>query len=205
MLRFDLEYEYIGKGLVPVVGVDEAGRGTWAGPVVAGAVVLNINDLPERLRLGLNDSKKLTTTKREELFQLLINTATVGVGISSVEEIDELNILQATLLAMKRAVVDLGLIPGMIMVDGNHLPNWSYPSKAIIKGDRRSPSIAAASIIAKVSRDHVMADLAEDYPHYGWERNAGYGTKAHQLGLVEFGVCKHHRRSFKPIRNILGI
>ena len=205
MLDFNFEYESIGQGLVPVVGVDEAGRGPWAGPVVAGSVILDIDTLPESLRLGLDDSKKLTTKKREELFQLLLNFAKTGVGISSVDEIDALNILQATMLAMKRAVEDLSLTPGMVLVDGNFLPDWSYPSQAIIKGDGRSPSIAAASIVAKVSRDQVMADLAKDHPQYGWEKNAGYGTKGHQRGLAEFGVCKHHRRSFKPIKNILGI
>ena len=128
MLKFDLEYENISKGLVPVVGVDESGRGTWAGPVVAGAVVLDLEAIPKRLRLDLDDSKKIIPSKREELFQLLTHCAKVGVGMSSVDEIDELNILQATLLAMKRAVVDLGLMPGMILVDGNQLPNWSYKS-----------------------------------------------------------------------------
>ena len=205
MLNFNFEYEYIEQGLNPVVGVDEAGRGPWAGPVVAGAVIIDAETMPERLSLDLDDSKKLTSQKREELFQLLLNCAKIGIGISSVVEIDALNILQATMLAMRRAVEDLGLSPGMVLVDGNILPNWSYPSQAIIKGDGRSLSIAAASIVAKVSRDQFMSDLAKDYPQYGWERNAGYGTKEHQHGLVEFGVCKHHRRSFKPIKNILGI
>ena len=205
MLNFRLETESIGHGLVPVAGVDEAGRGSWAGPVVAGAVILEIEAMPERLRMELDDSKKLASQKREELFQLLLNCARIGVGKSSVEEIDDRNILQATMLAMERAVVDLGIMPGMVLVDGDHLPNWPYPCKAIIKGDKRSPSIAAASIVAKVSRDHAMANLASDYPQYGWEQNAGYGTKGHQQGLAKFGVCKHHRRSFKPIRNILGI
>ena len=205
MLKLDLEYETISRGQVPVAGVDESGRGSWAGPVVAGAVVLDIEAMPERLRLDLDDSKKITPSKREDLFQLLLNCAKVGVGISTVNEIDDLNILQATLLAMKRAVIDLGLMPGMILVDGSHLPDWSFPSQAIIKGDGQSPSIAAASIVAKVRRDQVMAELAKDYPQYGWERNAGYGTIAHQQGMVKFGVCKHHRRSFKPIRNILGV
>ena len=205
MLDSNLEYEFIERGLIPVVGVDEAGRGPWAGPVVAGAVILNIETLPKSLRLGLDDSKKLTSKKREELFQLLLTCAKIGIGISSVDEIDTLNILQATMLAMKRAVEGLRLAPGMILVDGNLLPDWSYPSQAIIKGDGRSLSIAAASIVAKVSRDQVMADLAKEHPQYGWEKNAGYGTKGHQQGLAEFGVCQHHRRSFRPIRKILGI
>ncbi|MBH88712.1 MAG: ribonuclease HII [Magnetovibrio sp.] len=205
MLNFNSENNLIEKGFVPVAGVDEAGRGTWAGPVVAGAVSLDVKTIPKRLRLGLDDSKKLASKKRKELYQLLLDYARVGVGLSSVNEIDKLNILQATMLAMKRAVVDLGLKPGMVLVDGNHIPNWIYPSQAIIKGDRQSPSIAAASIVAKVSRDKVMADLALDYPQYGWERNAGYGTKAHRQGLAEFGICEHHRRSFKPIKNIIAV
>lgn len=205
MLDFKFEYDSIEQGLIPVVGVDEAGRGPWAGPVVAGAAILDIETLPKSLRLGLDDSKKLTSKKRKKLFQLLLTCSKMGLGISSVDEIDTLNILQATMLAMKRAVEDLGLTPGMILVDGNLLPNWSYPSQAIIKGDGRSLSIAAASIVAKVSRDQIMSDLAKGHPQYGWEKNSGYGTRGHQQGLAEFGVCQHHRRSFKPIRNILGV
>jgi ribonuclease HII len=205
MPDFNFEYEAIGQGLAPVVGVDEAGRGPWAGPVVAGAAILDIETLPESLRLGLDDSKKVKAEKREILFYLLLAHAKTGVGIASVQEIDKINILQATMLAMKRAVEDLGITPGMVLVDGNRLPDWPYASQAIIKGDGRSLSIAAGSIVAKVSRDHIMADLAQDHPQYGWERNAGYGTKQQQQGLVEFGICQHHRRSFKPIRKILGI
>jgi ribonuclease HII len=182
MPDFNFEYEAIGQGLAPVVGVDEAGRGPWAGPVVAGAAILDIETLPESLRLGLDDSKKLKAEKREILFDLLLAHAKTGVGIASVQEIDKINILQATMLAMKRAVEDLGITPGMVLVDGNRLPDWPYASQAIIKGD-----------------------LAQDHPQYGWERNAGYGTKQQQQGLVEFGICQHHRRSFKPIRKILGI
>jgi ribonuclease HII len=205
MLDYKFEYESIDRGLFPVVGVDEAGRGPWAGPVVAGAVILDIEAMPKMLRLELNDSKKLTFQKREKIFQLLHNYATVGIGISNVDEIDALNILQATLLAMKRAVEGLGLRPGMVLVDGSFLPDWTYPSQAIIKGDGRSLSIAAASIIAKVTRDQIMADLARDYPQYGWESNSGYGTRIHQQGLAEIGICKHHRRSFKPITKMLDI
>jgi len=205
MPDFTFEYDAIGSGLAPVVGVDEAGRGPWAGPVVAGAAILDIETIPDDLRLGLDDSKKLNSDKREILFSLLRDHAKTGVGIASVQEIDHINILQATMLAMTRCVENLGVTPGMILVDGNRLPDWSYASQAIIKGDGRSLSIAAASIVAKVSRDHIMADLAKDHPQYGWQRNAGYGTKQHQQGLAEFGVTEHHRRSFKPIRKILGI
>lgn len=203
MLDFSFDQKYIGQGLV--VGVDEAGRGPWAGPVVAGAVILDIESMPEILRLDLDDSKKLTTQKRENLYQLLRSHAKIGVGISSVDEVDTLNILQATMVAMKRAVKKLNLIPGMVLVDGSFLPDWTYSSQAIIRGDGRSPSIAAASIIAKVRRDQIMTDLARDFPQYGWERNFGYGTKIHQQGLAEFGICKHHRRTFKPIKKMLDI
>lgn len=201
MLDFNFDQKYFGKGLV--VGVDEAGRGSWAGPVVAGAVILDIKTLPKKLRLDLNDSKKITTQKREKIYQLLCGHAKIGFGISSVVEIDALNILQATMLAMKRAVKELILTPGIVLVDGNVLPDWTYFSKAITKGDGRSPSIAAASIIAKVKRDKIMTELARVYPQYGWERNFGYGTKLHQQGLDKSGICKHHRSSFKPINKLL--
>lgn len=205
MPDFTFEYEAIGEGLVPVVGVDEAGRGPWAGPVVAGAVILDPESLPIDLRHGLDDSKKLKPETRDALFDLLLEHAVTGVGIASVGEIDEINILQATMLAMVRAVEDLGVNPGMILVDGNRLPDFSCPAEALIKGDGRSLSIAAASIVAKVSRDRIMTDLAQKHPCYGWERNAGYGTKLHQQALAQYGVTEHHRRSFKPIRAILGI
>jgi ribonuclease HII len=197
------EYEALAEGLSPVAGVDEAGRGPWAGPVVAGAAILDPQALPDQLRYGLDDSKKLKADKREALFELLLRHATTGIGIADVGEIDRLNILQATMLAMSRAVDDLGVKPGMVLVDGNRLPDLPCPAEALIKGDGRSLSIAAASIVAKVSRDKIMAKLAEEHPGYGWEHNAGYGTKRHQQGLAEFGITRHHRRSFKPIRQLL--
>jgi ribonuclease HII len=203
MPDFVFEYEAIAEGLSPVAGVDEAGRGPWAGPVVAGAVILDPETLPDALRHGLDDSKKLKADKRVTLFDLLGRHAITGVGIADVEEIDSLNILAATMLAMTRAVEDLNIKPGMILVDGNRLPDWSYPCEALVKGDGRSLSIAAASIVAKVTRDRIMTDLSEIHPGYGWQKNAGYGTKLHQQGLAEFGVTEHHRRSFKPIRRIL--
>lgn len=201
MLDSNFDLKYNGQGVV--VGVDEAGRGPWAGPVVAGAVILDIESLPEILCLQLDDSKKLTAQNRQNLYQLLTSHAQIGIGISSVVEIDSFNILQATMLAMKRAVKNLNVTPGMVLVDGNFLPDWTYRSKAIIKGDGKSLSIAAASVIAKVRRDQIMTDLARDYPHYGWESNYGYGTKIHQQGLAKFGICKHHRHSFKPIKKCL--
>ena len=203
MPDFLFEYEAMAEGLVPVCGIDEAGRGPWAGPVVAGAAVLDPDSLSEDLRLGLDDSKKLKAEKREILFKLLLENALTGVGIATVEEIDHHNILQATMLAMSRAVENLGVIPGMALVDGNRLPALPCPAEAIVKGDGRSLSIAAASIVAKVSRDRIMAGLAAEHPQYGWERNSGYGTKLHQQGLAEYGVTEHHRRSFAPIRKIL--
>jgi ribonuclease HII len=205
MPDFMFEYEAIAEGLKPVCGVDEAGRGPWAGPVVAGAVILDPQTLPQALRQGLDDSKKLKAQKRETLFDLLLEHAVTGIGMATVEEIDELNILQATMLAMSRAVADLGVKPGMVLVDGNRLPDLPCPGISIIKGDGRSLSIAAASIVAKVTRDRVMAKLAQSHPGYGWQHNAGYGTKKHQQGLAEFGLTEHHRRSFKPITKLLDI
>ena len=190
-----------------IAGIDEAGRGPWAGPVVAAAVILNPATMPE----GLNDSKKLTKKKRETLFDLIMKTQDVGIGITSVEEIDEINILQASLLAMRRAAGDLSeklaienrpLATGYL-IDGNHDANLDLPSLCLIKGDGRSFSIAAASIIAKVFRDKIMADLANMHPDYGWEKNAGYGVPAHIEGLKLVGVTPHHRKSFKPIKRFL--
>lgn len=188
----------------PIAGIDEAGRGPWAGPVVASAVILDPHTMPE----GLNDSKKLTKQKRENLFDLIMDTQDVGIGITSPQEIDQINILQASLLAMRRAASDLGgklalknrpLATGYL-VDGNRDPNLDLPSLCLIKGDGRSFSIAAASIIAKVFRDKIMADLAKIHPEYGWEKNAGYGVPAHIEGLKLVGVTPHHRKSFKPIK-----
>lgn len=202
--RTDLFSQNVKKELV--AGVDEAGRGPWAGPVVAGAVIfpnLRISDL---LRETLNDSKKLTHAKRVILFEELHRSdALIGCGMASVEEIDSLNILQATFLAMKRAIEALSLAPSFALIDGNKIPpKLPCSAQAVVKGDALSLSIAAASIIAKVTRDRLMNDLAKDYPHYGWEKNAGYGTKIHQDGLKEFGICIHHRKSYAPIRRIIA-
>ena len=183
----------------PVCGVDEVGRGPWAGPVVTAAVILDPATAPK----GLNDSKKLSAKKREALFDLL-QTAPHAIGVASVEEIDRLNILNATYLAMKRAIEGLRVAPGFALIDGNRIPqDLPCPAWAIVKGDARSASIAAASIIAKVTRDRMMADLANDFPGYGWETNAGYGVKAHAEALSRLGVTPHHRRSFKPIHKML--
>lgn len=212
----DFSYEYrlihqptdlfsdISGSPVYIAGIDEAGRGPWAGPVVAGAVIFPDLNISAPLAEKLDDSKKLTQAKRELLFEeLYASSAIIGCGMASVEEIDEMNILQATFLAMKRAVAAMKVKPSFALVDGNKAPSLSCPTEAVIKGDGLSLSIAAASIIAKVTRDRLMAKLAEDFPYYGWERNAGYGTKTHQNGLKSHGICIHHRRTYAPIQRII--
>lgn len=189
---FDLERQTGGV----VAGVDEAGRGPWAGPVIAAAVVLS----PDRIPEGLDDSKKLSARARERLFDQITALAQVGVGHASVEEIDRINILQATLRAMTRAVDALPAPPTAAIVDGNQAPTLACPVRTVVKGDGKSLSIAAASIIAKVTRDRLMAALALDFPGFGWERNAGYGTAQHKQALENLGVTPHHRRSFAPVR-----
>lgn len=176
-------------------GVDEAGRGPLAGPVVAAAVILD----PARCPDGLADSKTLPRNSRERLFDLLKNCAEIGIGIASVREIDEINILQASLLAMRRAVSELPRPPGACLVDGNQDPGLGIRTRCLVKGDALSFSIAAASIVAKVTRDRMMADLARDFPDYGWETNAGYGVPRHLKALSLVGVSPHHRRSFAPV------
>ena len=199
MVNYDLETELRISGKEIIAGIDEVGRGPWAGPVTACAVILDPNNIPD----GLNDSKVLTAKRREQLFDLIMDSAQVSCVHVEVAEIDLINILQATFRAMERAVSYLP-IPNHILVDGNKLPpNLPSPATAVVKGDAKSVSIAAASIIAKVTRDRLMSDLSEAFPGYGWEKNAGYGTKMHQLGLLNHGVTPHHRRSFKPIHNIL--
>ena len=200
----DFSFELSKPGLV--AGVDEAGRGPWAGPVVAGAAILNPKTLPQDLIDGLDDSKKLKAEKREVLLRRLEDSdAVLGIGIASVVEIDQLNILQATMLAMRRAVADLGVVPDYALIDGNRVPDGlACGAEAVVKGDGRSLSIAAASIVAKVSRDRMMAELDRQYPGYGWAANAGYGTKAHQEGLLKFGVTPAHRKTFSPIRKMLS-
>jgi len=191
------------EGYAVVVGIDEAGRGPWAGPVVAGAVILDPQNLSTVLRLGLDDSKKLTPAKRQALFEEWQGEVLVAVGEATVAEIDEHNILGATMLAMARAVKALGVFPDMALVDGNQEPDLLCPVRTIVKGDSKSLSIAAASIAAKVTRDRIMTRLAEVFPGYGWETNAGYGTPEHQEALERRGVTSQHRRSFKPIRKII--
>lgn len=196
MPDLSLEAEYGGI----VAGIDEAGRGPWAGPVVASCVVLDINNIPQ----GINDSKKISKVKREKIFNQIKEKANVGIGIASVEEIDEFNILQATMKAMQRAYNSLKINADMVLVDGNKTPKFAVPSKSVIKGDSISLSIAAASIIAKVTRDNIMDHLANDFPQYGWDKNSGYGTKTHQEAIFKYGINEHHRKSFKPIAKILN-
>lgn len=200
MPDFSFETDAIENGTTPVAGVDEVGRGPLSGPVVAAAVILN----PDNIPAGLADSKKLTAKRREALFDLIVETSQYHVAEASVEEIDQINILNASLLAMRRALDGLPRLPALALIDGNRLPpDLPYPGNAIVKGDDRSLSIAAASIIAKVTRDRLMASLAVEFPGYGWENNAGYGTKQHLMGLNRLGVTPHHRVSFKPVHNIL--
>ncbi len=185
-------------------GVDEAGRGPLVGAVVAGAVVLD----PENPIAGLKDSKKLTPAKRELLFeQIQLKAKAWGVGQASPGEIDQINILQATMLAMRRAVEDLatrlGAWPDKALIDGNRCPELPIAAEAIVKGDAKEPAISAASILAKVTRDRQMMILHEQYPQYGFNQHMGYPTEAHLAALQEFGACSEHRRSFSPVRNVL--
>ena len=195
----DLSFE-LASPTSPVAGVDEVGRGPLAGPVTAAAVILDPTNIPP----GLNDSKALSAARREALFDQILAGATVCVAHASVEEIDRLNILRASHLAMERAVAGLNIVPGHLLIDGNLIPaGLKGCATAIIKGDARSLSIAAASIVAKVTRDRLMVDLAQQYPGYGWDQNAGYPTKLHLEALLNLGITPWHRRSFKPVHNIL--
>ncbi|MEE2692996.1 MAG: ribonuclease HII [Pseudomonadota bacterium] len=182
-----------------VAGIDEAGRGPLAGPVVAAAVILS----PQCTPAGIRDSKTLSEPRRKDIAAALMKVAHVGVGVASVEEIDRLNILQASLLAMSRACAALPVAPAACIVDGHIKPKLDCPAFTVVKGDAKSMSIAAASIIAKVTRDKMMRDLARDFPEYAWDKNKGYGVEAHFAALAAHGVTPHHRRSFAPIHNML--
>ena len=186
-----------------VAGIDEAGRGPWAGPVVAAAVMFAAGGPSPHLRAMITDSKLLRAERRSALQPAILACADAAVGLASVAEIDSMNILQATLLAMRRAVVRLAHLPDLALVDGNRAPSLPCRVRTVVGGDRLSLSIAASSIVAKVARDRLMARLAFDHPGYGWERNAGYGTAEHRAGLARLGPCVHHRRSFRPIRELL--
>lgn len=195
----NIEREFEGR----VCGIDEAGYAPIAGPVVAGAVVLPRGAKPRRLR-GLTDSKLLTADERERFRDVILGVGDAAVGMASVEEIDRLNIYRANLLAMQRAVAALGLPPDAAIVDGRAAPELGCTVRTVVKGDRRSLSVAAASVIAKVTRDRLMRQLAAECPGYGWETNVGYGTDEHYLGLLRHGPTPHHRRSFAPLTTLFA-
>ena len=193
MSLYSLEDSFRAEGLTLICGVDEAGRGPLAGPVCAAAVIL-----PADLMIdGLNDSKKLTEKKREALYDEIVSSALhYGIAFAAVEEIEELNILGATFLAMRRAYAQLGVTPDLALVDGNRDPGLDVPTRCVVKGDATCADIAAASILAKVTRDRYMLEMAERYPMYGFEKHKGYGTAAHYAALREYGPCQIHRPSF---------
>lgn len=200
---FDLEAELMEELHGPVVGIDEAGRGPWAGPVVVAAVILN----PDRIPEGLNDSKLLTAVAREDRYREIIATSCVSVVIGNVRRIDRDNILQASLWGMRAAFRGLGVPAAAAIIDGNIVPK-RFPcrrTRAVVGGDGLSLSVAAASIVAKVTRDRLMVKLSRRYRRYGWESNKGYGTPEHALAIKKHGVCTHHRRSFSPIERALNL
>lgn len=189
----EFENNAINRGYNVICGVDEAGRGPLAGPVCAAAVILPKNTIIE----GVNDSKKLSEKKREQLYEVIKNTAlSYSVSYASVDEIEDLNILNATMLAMSRAVESLKIIPDYIMIDGNRAPKLDAAHETIVKGDAKSMSIACASILAKVTRDRLLYEYAKEYPQYGFDKHKGYGTKLHIEMLKKYGPCPYHRKSF---------
>jgi ribonuclease HII len=199
---FDLEATELALGHGPIAGVDEAGRGPLAGPVVAAAVILD----PENIPRGIDDSKSLDEDARERLYARIGSAAlAIGVGIGDVERIDRDNILNATLWAMSEAVAALDVTPRLAIIDGNRAPKLACDARTIVKGDAKCLSIAAASIVAKVTRDRMMISLSREFPGYGFERHKGYGTRVHQDAIRRIGVTAHHRRSFHPIQLALGL
>ena len=199
---FELEASELALGGGPVAGVDEAGRGPWAGPVVAAAVILD----PDRIPSGIDDSKELDADAREVVYGRIATTAiAIGVGVGDVERIDRDNILAATMWAMGEAVAQLAKKPKLVIIDGNRAPRLRCKSRTITKGDAKCLSIAAASIVAKVTRDRMMIALAREMPGYGFERHKGYGTPEHRDALRRLGVTAHHRRSFSPVQLALGL
>ncbi len=194
------ERMYTRRGYRRIAGVDEAGRGPLAGPVVAAAVILPQEGIEERLY----DSKKISSKKREELYgQILAKAAGVGIGIIEQEEIDRLNIFQATLKAMSLAIANLPICPDFVLVDGNQVIEIPLPQRPICKGDQLSTSIAAASIVAKVTRDRLMMDWHQKYPHYNFAKHKGYGTKEHRSAIEKFGICELHRKTFRGVKEYL--
>jgi len=196
-MKSDIEERIFSQGFHAIGGIDEAGRGPLAGPVVAACCIL-----PKSASFNkLNDSKKLSPKQRENLFLELNNTQGVlyAIGVASAKEIDEINILQATFLAMQRAVDAMEILPDYLIIDGNKAPDFSIPNETIIGGDGRVPSIAAASIIAKVTRDKMLCEMDEKWPEYGFKKHKGYGTKVHLEAIEKWGACQEHRMSFAPI------
>jgi ribonuclease HII len=198
---FELEAVELEVAGGPIAGVDEAGRGPWAGPVVAAAVILD----PARLPSGVDDSKALDEHMRETVYQRIVATSLFAVGIAEVERIDRDNILAATMWAMGEAVAALSERPRLVLIDGTRAPRLACETRTIVKGDAKCLSIAAASIVAKVTRDRLMMDLAREHPGYGFERHKGYGTPEHKAALARLGVSAQHRRSFKPVQLALGL
>ncbi len=203
MMRASFELEEVSYRLHggPICGVDEAGRGPWAGPVVAAAVILDPTAIPP----GIADSKVLDADARERLYPRIMESSRVGVGIAQVDRIDRDNILHATMWAMQQAIAGLPQLPRLALIDGNRSPLLKCETRAIVKGDAKCLSIAAASIIAKVTRDRLMIELGRELPGYGFERHKGYGTPEHSEALARLGVTPYHRRSFKPVQLALGL
>lgn len=199
---FDFEEEMMDLHGLPVAGIDEAGRGPWAGPVVVAAVILN----PDRIPEGINDSKVLSPEAREDRYAEIMATSCVSISVGQVKRIDRINILQASLWGMRAAFRGLQVPRAAALIDGNLVPK-RFPGKAraVVSGDALSLSVAAASIIAKVTRDRIMVRLAKRYRRYGWESNKGYGTPEHALAVKKHGICTHHRRSFAPVERALRI
>ena len=198
---FELEAIELELSGGPIAGVDESGRGPLAGPVVAAAVVLDPAFIPN----GIADCKALDAKARQCVYQAIVATARVGIGVASVDRIDTDNILNASLWAMAQAVARLGDPPRLVLVDGSKAPHLQCTTRTIMQGDGKCLSIAAASIVAKVARDAMMAELARDYPHYGFDRHKGYGTREHYAAIARYGVTPHHRRSFRPVQLALGL
>ena len=202
MTRPDFTFETTARalGFAHIAGVDEAGRGPLAGPVTAAAVILD----PAHIPPGLNDSKLLSARQRAALYDLIVAQGNFAIGLASVEDLDALNILRASHLAMSRAIAGLPRPPDHLLIDGNRMPpGLPCAAQTIVRGDARSLSIAAASILAKVARDRIMVDLAQQHPGYGWDHNAGYPTREHRAALLNLGVSAAHRRSFRPVHNML--
>ena len=198
--NFDIENEYE-NGLYVIAGIDEAGRGSLAGPVVAASVI--IKDQGFEFLKNVDDSKKLTPITRRKLYDDIVRYNHIGVGIVDVDEIDNMNILNATKVAMRKSFFNLPVSPDIVLVDGNHIPDVPCEAKYVIKGDSLSVSIAASSIIAKVIRDNIMIELSKKFPYYLWHKNMGYGTDAHIAAIKENGINLHHRKTFAPVRYMI--